>query len=191
MSSAISISSNDEERQDLLSEGTIVDRDRLPRRFAGATTFLVILAWAAYCSVLLTSPSSQTTQKSYEDNQGFYLYSPTFLAGEQLPTNYTCDAPCYPDTDRVLDDGSYQNNPPLAWENEPDGTVEYLILLTTHVLTLQENYFRIDFSVWNFSASCGEKQLPYMARSGFCGLAFGGSYSFSDDYYTLGQEPDE
>lgn len=42
-----------------------------------------------------------------------------------------------------------QNNPPLQWSNPPEGTVEYLLTLHSHVLTRDDNWLKYDWSLYN------------------------------------------
>lgn len=124
-------------------------------------------------------PSLQTIKSRFIVDNNFTVKSPAFNEGEQLPLNYTCDAPRNPDTDPSNGNGDYQQNPPLSWFNEPNGTVEYLLLMTSHIKTLYQDYYKVDWSFWNFSASCSNS-IPTNVRLGYCNLQYGGSFNLDD-----------
>jgi hypothetical protein len=83
--------------------------------------------------------SASTSTSTSTDSSTFVLTSSAFATGEPMPPQYTCtDATGQPQT---------AVSPPLAWTGAPEGTVQYLLAMsTTDAATATTTY---DWSVYN------------------------------------------
>lgn len=151
--------------------------------------FLVIFSEVGYIAVLdikekstyapTISPTSIPTSPPTNIPSNFVLYS-DFDGGSQLPMNYTCDFVKDRYSDPYNADGDYEQNPPLWWYHEPNGTIEYLGMMTSHIKSGDQDYDKVDWSFWNYSTYCVHS-IPIHVPTGYCGLQFGGTYSLKDD----------
>lgn len=98
------------------------------------------------------------------DDNSFTIFSSSFDYAGSLNINYTCTA---------LGVSSGGNSPPLSWKNVPEGTVEFVLLMTSNYYDDNGGGLKYDWGLYNIPSTLTELPAGVSSEKSYCNTDYG------------------